>query len=360
MLPVWINKHKYWYHCWDHLISCGTFLKVDIWFYILDEKIYEKSPFHGFFSSLPDGVISWVRADRDLHHQFPRGEDNLWALWAGPEDLPEPQSEVCGEEHCPGLWIREGVGGALQACGRASFFTSGVHWWTLPGGQLVLSRDLHTWSSENQSVSKELNLNSGLYFFHRVLRKYWAWTSPESFKTFWQKLRLVFTEKSLSSKQLQQRLVVISSSHPTNINKEKCWKNAVQSNICRDKTSIINTQTKHHSVIYIKVREQASGLSWKRCKLYNCPFSRGSSIPRCARPVGTLPSSRARCAMAARCLCSATASRIPSKPSSALPATRTACSRVWAAASECVQCLTQHPHFRLPLPDRNCNTGSEL
>lgn len=108
----------------------------------------------------------------------------------------------------------------------------------------------------------------------------------------------------------------------------ECWKNAVQSNICRDKTSIINTQTKHHSVTYIKVREQASGLSWKRCKLYNCPFSRGSSIPRCARPVGTLPSSRARCAMAARCLCSATASRIPSKPSSALPATRTACSRV--------------------------------
>lgn len=85
-------------------------------------------------------------------------------------------------------------------------------------------------------------------------------------------------------------------------------------------------------------------VSGGRFKLYICPCSRGSSIPGCARPVGTLPSFRARCAMAARCLCFATASRIPSKPSSALPVMRTDCSRVGAAANEDVQCLNQHPH----------------
>ena len=111
---------------------------------------------------------------------------------------------------------------------------------------------------------------------------------------------------------------------------------------------VTNMQTKHHNVNFTKVWGHAQGLSWKRCKLHSCPFFRGCSIPRCARPVGTLPSFRARCAMAARCLCSATASRIPSKPSSALPATRTACSHVGAAVSECMQCLTQHPPFLLP------------
>lgn len=109
--------------------------------------------FHGFFPSLSDGVVSWVRADRDLHHQFPRSEDDLWALRAGPEDLPESQSEVRGEEHRPGLWIREGVGGALQTCGRASFFTSGVHWWTLPRGQLV-HVTFYARSNGNQTFSK--------------------------------------------------------------------------------------------------------------------------------------------------------------------------------------------------------------
>lgn len=94
---------------------------------------------------------------------------------------------------------------------------------------------------------------------------------------------------------------------------------------------------------------------WKR--LYNSSFFRGFNIPACARPVGTLPSFRARCAMAARCPCSATASRIPSKPSSALPAMRTACSRVGAAASEDVQCLSQQSRSRSL--DRNCSTGSE-
>lgn len=94
---------------------------------------------------------------------------------------------------------------------------------------------------------------------------------------------------------------------------------------------------------------------WER--LYSCSFFRGFSIPTCARPVGTLPSFRARCAMAARCPCSATASRIPSKPSSALPATRTACSRVGAAASEDVQCLSQQS--RSESLDRNCSTGSD-
>lgn len=117
-----------------------------------------------------------------------------------------------------------------------------------------------------------------------------------------------------------------------------------------DKSTIINIQTKHHGVIYINVWHQASGLFGRGVNCYNCPFSRGSSIPRCARPVGALPSFRAQCAMAARCLCSATASRIPSKPSSALPATRTACSHVRAAASECVQWPTQRPH---------CDTGGE-
>lgn len=91
-------------------------------------------------------------------------------------------------------------------------------------------------------------------------------------------------------------------------------------------------------------------------------LSRGSSTLTCARPVEASPSFRARCAMAARCPCSATASRTPSKPSSALPAMRTACSPVWAAPSEDVKCLAlppspsldqwepQHSSTRLPWP----------
>lgn len=63
-------------------------------------------------------------------------------------------------------------------------------------------------------------------------------------------------------------------------------------------------------------------------------LQRECSIPKRARPVGASPSSHAQRAMAARCLCSATVSRIPSKPSSALPATRTACRPVGAAASK--------------------------
>lgn len=182
MFPVWINK-SVGIIAETTLSHVGLFSRLILDFTSL-MRTYMKNRVFMDFSSLSDGVISWVRADRDLHHQFPRGEDDLWALWAGPEDLPEPQSEVCGEEHCPGLWIRQGVGGALQACGRASFLTSGVHWWTLPRGQLVLSSDLYTWSSENHIFSKDLNLSFGLYLCHRVLRKYWAWTSPESFKTF--------------------------------------------------------------------------------------------------------------------------------------------------------------------------------
>ena len=72
-------------------------------------------------------------------------------------------------------------------------------------------------------------------------------------------------------------------------------------------------------------------------------FPRGCSSPTRARAVGALPLSRARCAMAARCLCSATASLTPSKPSSALRAMRTACNPVWAAANEDFKCLTPTP-----------------
>lgn len=141
---------------------------------------HSRVAFSWIFPSLSDGVVSGVRADRDLHHQLPRGEDDLWALWAGPEDLPEPQSEVCGEEHRSGLWIREGAGGALQTCGRASFFTGGVHWWTLPRGQLVFV----TFTHDPMRIKSLAELNFGLDLFYRVLRKYWAWMSPESFKTF--------------------------------------------------------------------------------------------------------------------------------------------------------------------------------
>lgn len=96
--------------------------------------------------SLSDGIISRVWADSHIHHKFPRGENNFRALRAGPQDLPEPQSEVCGEEHRPGLWVREGAGGAVQTSGRASFTTGGVHWWTLPRGQLLLLNDVCTGS----------------------------------------------------------------------------------------------------------------------------------------------------------------------------------------------------------------------
>lgn len=89
-------------------------------------------------SILSGGVISWIWPDSYLHHQLPGCENHFWALWAGPEDLPEPQGEVPGEEHCPGLWVREGTGGAVQTSGRAALFTSGVHWRTLPRGESLL------------------------------------------------------------------------------------------------------------------------------------------------------------------------------------------------------------------------------
>lgn len=87
---------------------------------------------------LLDWVISRIWPDSHLHHQFPRGEDDLWALRAGPEDLPEPQGEVLGEEHRPGLWVREGAGGAVPTRGRTSLFTGGVHRRTLPRGEFLL------------------------------------------------------------------------------------------------------------------------------------------------------------------------------------------------------------------------------
>lgn len=51
---------------------------------------------------LSDGTVCGVWPDSDLHHQFQSGEDDLRALRAGQEDLPEPPDEVCGEEHRPG------------------------------------------------------------------------------------------------------------------------------------------------------------------------------------------------------------------------------------------------------------------
>lgn len=105
-------------------------------------------------------------------------------------------------------------------------------------------------------------------------------------------------------------------------------------------------------------------IPYLECKYVSIHFSRGYSSPRRARPVGALPSSRAQCAMAARCPCFATASRIPSKPSSALPAMRTACSPVWAAATEDVKCLTQHLYFCLwdfsQDVQLDCSTGSKV
>lgn len=97
------------------------------------------------------------------------------------------------------------------------------------------------------------------------------------------------------------------------------------------------------------------GLSMK----YFCWSSRGYSSPRRARPAGALLSSRVQCAMAARCPCFATASRIPSKPSSVLPATRTACSPAWAAASEEVKCLDPHPLLLLQERELDSTTGRE-
>lgn len=87
---------------------------------------------------LSGGVISWIWPDSHLHHQLPRGENHFWALRTGPENLPEPQGEVPGKEHCPGLWVRKGTGGAVQTCRRAPLFTSGVHWRTLPRGESLL------------------------------------------------------------------------------------------------------------------------------------------------------------------------------------------------------------------------------
>lgn len=73
-------------------------------------------------------------------------------------------------------------------------------------------------------------------------------------------------------------------------------------------------------------------------------FHRGYSTPTHARRVAALPSCPALCAMAARCLCSGTASRTHSKPSSAQHATRTAFNRVPAAPMKCLHTsLSIHP-----------------
>lgn len=113
------------------------------------------------FSPSSDGASSWVWPHRDLHHELPRGEDDLRALRAGPEDLPEPQGEVRGEEHRPGLRVREGSGGAVQTRGRASFVTGRVRRRTLPRGQLL---PLMRWSISCTSAAGSLNVMFKLVF----------------------------------------------------------------------------------------------------------------------------------------------------------------------------------------------------
>lgn len=102
------------------------------------QPTYKTMQLRSLIYILSGGVNSWIWPDSYLHHQLPRGENHLWALRAGAEDLPESQGEVPGEEHCPGLWVREGTRGAVQTCGRAPLFASGVHWWTLPRGESLL------------------------------------------------------------------------------------------------------------------------------------------------------------------------------------------------------------------------------
>lgn len=63
-------------------------------------------------------------------------------------------------------------------------------------------------------------------------------------------------------------------------------------------------------------------------------LSRECSIPRSAPLVGALVSCRAQRAMGARCLCSGTALRTPSKPSSVLPAMRTGSSAAGAVQAK--------------------------
>lgn len=87
-------------------------------------------------------TVAWVDSgvwpDRDLHHQFPCGQDDVWTLRVGAQDFPEPQGEVHGEEHCSGQWVWQGAGCALQTCRRAPFPPCSLHRWTLPGGQCSL------------------------------------------------------------------------------------------------------------------------------------------------------------------------------------------------------------------------------
>lgn len=86
--------------------------------------------------------VAWadfrIWPDRDLHHQLPCGQDDVWTLRAGAQDIPEPQGEVHGEEHCSGQWVWQGAGGALQTGGRVPFPPCCLHRWTLPGGQCSL------------------------------------------------------------------------------------------------------------------------------------------------------------------------------------------------------------------------------
>ena len=103
----------------------------------------------------PVRVYAGVRADRDLHHQLPCHQDDVWALWAGPQDLPEPPGKIPGEEHRSEqrIWqrprgaVQKGRGGALAPCG--------LHRRTLPWGESTMFsyKSCKNGLSETRSVS---------------------------------------------------------------------------------------------------------------------------------------------------------------------------------------------------------------
>lgn len=184
MLLEGVIKHKY--HCFHQFTSCGTLLKVDDWFYVLmgaqERCLFMDFPLPLRWSCLSSAGGSWSTPPvsawwgRPLSAVSWSGRSSRtteWSLWRGTS-----------------LWTVN-TGKSWRSAANVWESLLLYRWCSLmdtTSGSACLC-DLYTQSNENQIFSK---LNLGLDLFCRVLRKYWAWMSPESFKTFWWKLRLVF------------------------------------------------------------------------------------------------------------------------------------------------------------------------
>lgn len=170
----------------NYLISFGTFLKVDIWFSISVENVYEELRLQGLFLPLrwsyhlsaggswstPPVSEWWGRPLSAVSWSGRSSRTTEWSLWRGT--LPWTVNTGRSWRSAASVWE------SLLPYQRCSSMD------TTSGSACPFH--LIQWELHGQQRSKPELWD----LFHRVLRKYWAWTSPESFKTFWQKLRYFF------------------------------------------------------------------------------------------------------------------------------------------------------------------------